>query len=370
MQTPASTMITPPARLQKPNATNDLERMLLRWWDEHRRVLPWRALPGQTADPYAVWLSEIMLQQTTVTSVVAYFSRFLKRWPTIEALAKAPLEEILTAWAGLGYYARARNLHACAQEVVNLHGGRFPQSEAELLRLPGVGPYTAAAIAAIAFDQPCVAQDGNVERVISRLFAVEQPVPRAKPVIKAHAQSFLSHERPGDFAQALMDLGATLCTPRTPDCGCCPLASSCVALRSGLQLKFPVKAEKSPRPQRRGAAFVLLQGERVLLRRRPAKGLLGGMSEFPSTPLAEDVEPGAAQAHAPFGAPWRPLGGSVHHVFTHFSLELTVYLAHAPFEEKARVAEGYRWVNLTNLDGEGLPTLMRKVAVHAQLLHK
>jgi A/G-specific adenine glycosylase len=370
MQTLGLTMITAPARLQKPTATNDLERMLLRWWDQHRRVLPWRALPGHAADPYAVWLSEIMLQQTTVAAVVGFFNKFITRWPTIEALAKAPLEEVLAAWAGLGYYARARNLHACAQEVADLYGGCFPQSEAELLRLPGVGPYTAAAIAAIAFDRACVAQDGNVERVISRLFAVEEPLPRAKPAIKAHAQSFLSHERPGDFAQALMDLGATLCTPRSPDCGRCPLACNCAALRSGLQLNFPVKAQKPPRPQRRGAAFVLLHAERVLLRRRPAKGLLGGMSEFPSTPLGEDVEPSAAKAHAPFGAPWRPLGGVVHHVFTHFSLELTVFMAHAPVREKVRVAEGYRWANLTNLGEEGLPTLMRKVAVHAQLLHK
>ncbi len=363
-------MITAPARLQKSTATNDLERELLRWWDQHRRVLPWRALPGRAADPYAVWLSEIMLQQTTVASVLSFFDKFIARWPTIEALAKAPLQDVLAAWAGLGYYARARNLHACAQVVMDRYGGCFPQSEAELLRLPGVGTYTAAAIAAIAFDHPCVAQDGNVERVISRLFAVEEPLPRAKPVIKARAQSFLSHRRPGDFAQALMDLGATLCTPRAPDCGRCPLGINCAAQRSGLQLKFPVKAEKLPRPQRRGAAFVLLQGGKALLRRRPAKGLLGGMSEFPSTPLTEDVEAGAAKAHAPFEASWRPLVGEVHHVFTHFSLELTVFVAHAPFGEEMRMEEGYRWASFASLDEEGLPTLMRKVAIHAQLLHK
>ena len=316
------------------------------------------------ADPYAVWLSEIMLQQTTVASVTSYFNKFIARWPNVEALASAPLDDVLAAWAGLGYYARARNLHACAREV-SAYGGRFPQSEEDLLRLPGIGPYTAAAISAIAFNRPCVAQDGNVERVVARLFAVEQPLPAAKSVIKTHAQGFLSHQRPGDFAQALMDLGATVCTPRAPGCSRCPLAASCAALRAGRQLDFPVKAQKAARPHRRGAAFVVRRGDEILLRRRPSKGLLGGMSEFPSTPLTQDVEVGAAFGFAPLDAGWRPLTGAVRHVFTHFSLELTVFVADAPNGSTAPL--GCRWAPLARLGQEGLPTLMRKVAEHAGL---
>jgi len=358
-------MVTAFARPRKPVAADDLGGALLRWWDRHRRDLPWRAPPGRTADPYAVWLSEIMLQQTTVASVAGYFNRFKARWPDVEALAKAPLEEILTAWAGLGYYARARNLHACARIVAEQYGGRFPPDEAELLRLPGVGPYTAAAVAAIAFNQPCVAQDGNVERVVARLFAVAEPLPGAKPKIKAHAQSFLSRQRPGDFAQALMDLGATICAPRAPDCENCPLEQSCAARQAGTQLAFPAKAAKAARPHRRGAVFVLRRGDEVLLRSRPAEGLLGGMSEFPSTPLTRDIEPGEARAHAPIKARWREIEGRVRHVFTHFSLELMVFAAEATSPE---LAPGCRWTRAARLGEEALPTLMRKVAVHAGLI--
>jgi len=266
---------------------------------------------------------------------------------------------------GARLYARARNLHACARIVAAQYGGRFPPDEAELLRLPGVGPYTAAAVAAIAFNQPCVAQDGNVERVVARLFAVAEPLPGAKPKIKAHAQSFLSLERPGDFAQALMDLGATICAPRAPDCENCPLEQSCAARRAGTQLAFPVKAPKAARPHRRGAVFVLRRGDEVLLRSRPAKGLLGGMSEFPSTPLTRDIEPGEARAHAPIKARWREIEGGVRHVFTHFSLELTVFVADAASPEPA---PGCRWTRAARLGEEALPTLMRKVAVHAGLI--
>jgi A/G-specific adenine glycosylase len=344
---------------------DDLGGALLAWWDRHRRVLPWRAPPGQMADPYAVWLSEIMLQQTTVASVTGYFNKFMARWPSVEALAGARLEEVLAAWAGLGYYARARNLHACAAIIVKRHGGRFPSNEAELLTLPGVGPYTAAAVAAIAFNRPCVARDGNVERVVARLFAVAQPLPGARATITAHAESFLSRERPGDFAQALMDLGATVCAPRAPDCGRCPLASRCIARRNGTQLDFPVKPPKAARPHRRGAVFVLRRGDRVLLRGRPAKGLLGGMSEFPSTPLTRDVEPGAARAYAPIEARWREIEGGVRHVFTHFSLELTVFVADAAAGDLE--LDG-RWTKASRLGDEALPTLMRKVAVHAGLI--
>ncbi len=320
---------------------------------------------GRRADPYAVWLSEIMLQQTTVASVVGYFNTFMARWPSVEALAGARLGDVLAAWAGLGYYARARNLHACAKIVAERHGGRFPREEARLLELPGVGPYTAAAIAAIAFDAPCVARDGNVERVVARLFAVAEPLPGARATITAHARSFLARERPGDFAQALMDLGATVCAPRGPDCGRCPLETACAARKTGTQLNFPVKPAKKARPHRRGAAFVLLCGESVLLRGRPAKGLLGGMSEFPSTPLSADLEPEGWAVHAPVAAAWREIEGEVRHVFTHFSLELKVFTAKATAMEPA---PGARWTKVTRLGGEALPTLMRKVAVHAGLI--
>jgi len=353
------------AKPRKPVAADDLGDALLRWWDRHRRALPWRAPPGRAADPYAVWLSEIMLQQTTVASVAGYFEKFIARWPTVAALAEAPLEQVLVAWAGLGYYARARNLHACAKIVAEQYGGRFPPDEAELLRLPGVGPYTAAAVAAIAFNRPCVAQDGNVERVVARLFAVAEPLPRAKATIKTHAQSFLSRARPGDFAQALMDLGATVCAPRAPNCRRCPLEQSCASRRAGTQLAFPVKPAKTARPHRRGAVFVLRCGEQLLLRRRLANGLLGGMSEFPSTPLTLDVEPGAARAYAPINARWREIEGGVRHVFTHFSLELTVFVAEAAAADPA--LEG-RWTKVGRLGDEALPTLMRKVAVHAGLI--
>ncbi len=366
MQTSASSavFVAAPARIV---AEKEMGGKLLRWWDENRRVLPWRALPGRAPDPYAVWLSEIMLQQTTVASVMGYFGKFMTRWPDIEALAQAPLEEILAAWAGLGYYARARNLHACAREVVRRYSGRFPQSPQELMTLPGVGPYTAAAIAAIAFDRPCVARDGNVERVVSRLFAVKEPPVRSKKIIDVHAGSFLSLERPGDFAQALMDLGATVCAPRAPVCGRCPLAGDCEALRAGAQSSFPVKAEKPVRPHRRGAVFVLVRGDEVLLRRRPAKGLLGGMSEFPSTPLTHDLSPRAAMAHAPARTAWRRLDGCVRHVFTHFSLDLTVFLSRETEDRKFEVPKGCRWASVARLRDEGLPRLMQKAAVHAEL---
>jgi A/G-specific adenine glycosylase len=354
-------MVTLTASLQKPKAAR-----LLAWYDAHRRDLPWRAKPGETVDPYRVWLSEIMLQQTTVTAVRPYFEAFLARWPTVEALAGAPVDEVMKAWAGLGYYARARNLHACAQSIVSEHGGLFPATEAELLRLPGIGPYTAAAVAAIAFDAPCVALDGNVERVVTRLFAIATPTRLAKAEIKEKTQSFLSQARPGDFAQALMDLGATLCTPRAPSCGICPFIKSCSAFIAGHPEAFPVKPQKSPKPNRRGAVFVLRCGDSVLLRQRAPRGLLGGMTAFPATPFTSNFSIIDACAHAPIETGWRALPGAVSHVFTHFSLELTVFLGHvgppAPFVDDCR------WAAARELGEEGLPTLMRKVAIHAELL--
>lgn len=354
-------MAQAPAKPQKPDP-----EALLAWYDRRRRDLPWRARPGEIADPYAVWLSEIMLQQTTVEAVKPYFAAFLARWPNVAALAGAPLDEVMKAWAGLGYYARARNLHACARRIALEHGGRFPRAESELLDLPGVGPYTAAAIAAIAFDEPCVAMDGNVERVVSRLFAVARPARVAKRELREKARTLLGRERPGDFAQALMDLGATVCTPRSPKCDLCPFLAACEASRRGEAEAFPVKAPKLAKPERKGAAFVLCSGDETLLRTRAAHGLLGGMTEFPSTPFGRDFDPRAARAYAPVETRWRALPGKVEHVFTHFSLELTVFTARlAP---PPPVIENCRWAAAARLEDEGLPTLMRKVAAHAGLI--
>ena len=249
---------------------------MLAWYDRHRRTLPWRAPAGERTDPYRVWLSEIMLQQTTVATVGDYFRRFVERWPTVEALAAAPLDDVLSAWAGLGYYARARNLHACAQAVAERHGGRFPEDEAGLLALPGIGPYTAAAIRAIAFDQPASAVDGNVERVIARLFAIETPLPDAKPEIHARAAELVPQQRAGDYAQAMMDLGATVCTPRNPRCVICPLMDGCRARQLGIAEELPRRAPKADKPTRRGLAFVLAaQGRRHPAAQAADQGAVG-----------------------------------------------------------------------------------------------
>ncbi len=352
-------MIKTPAQSRKPG------QALLAWYDRHRRDLPWRAAPGERADPYAVWLSEIMLQQTTVATVKGYYADFIARWPTVEALAAAPLEEVLSAWAGLGYYARARNLHACALEVVDGHGGRFPESEASLRALPGVGPYTAAAIAAIAFDERCAAIDGNVERVMARLHAIDTPPRQAKPLIREKVEALAPASRAGDFAQALMDLGATVCTPRAPDCGACPLSSHCAAFARGAQQSYPAKAARPAKPMRRGAIFILRRGEEALLRRRPPKGLFGGMNEFPSTPFTQDVGPDEWRRYAPCAARWRALPEPVAHVFTHFSLTATILVARATADASAPA--NCRWASSRELDKEGLPTLMRKAASRAGL---
>ncbi len=340
---------------------------LLAWYDRHRRVLPWRARRGERSDPYRVWLSEVMLQQTTVKTVAPYYARFLARWPTVAALAKASLDDVLRAWAGLGYYARARNLHACARAVVERHGGEFPASLKGLRALPGIGDYTAAAVAAIAFDCAAVPVDGNVERVVARLFAVEQELPAAKPAIKRLAASLLPAQRAGDFAQALMDLGATICSPKRPACALCPWNESCVALARGDQERFPRKARKREGRLRRGAAFVAVRADgRVLLRQRPEKGLLGAMTEVPGSAWAHDFDLACALACAPrfqAKAVWRRLPGVVRHVFTHFPLELTVCTA--PLPRATRAPKGARWVKLTDLPGEALPTVMRKVLAHA-----
>jgi A/G-specific adenine glycosylase len=343
--------------------TQNTSEQLLAWYDRHRRVLPWRAPAGLRTDPYAVWLSEIMLQQTTIAAVIPYFLRFLDRWPTVADLAAAPLDDVLTEWAGLGYYARARNLHACAKAVVERHGGAFPADRAALQALPGIGDYTSGAISAIAFDIPAAAIDGNAERALSRLFAIETPMPAAKPELRAIGESLVPAGRPGDFAQALMDLGATICTPRKPACALCPWRESCQALALGIAETLPRKAAKAVRPHRTGIAFWVVDGTgAVLLRRRAEKGLLGGMMEVPSTEWAAAPSSAAAKAAAPVIADWRVLPGQVRHVFTHFELTLTVWAGRVPGrgDPKAGI-----WVTPDRFGDYALPSLMMKVVRHA-----
>ena len=353
--------------------------LLLDWYDRHRRRLPWRPLPGQRADPYRVWLSEIMLQQTGVKTVGPYFEKFLTRWPDVDALGRASLDDVLRMWAGLGYYSRARNLHACAVAVRRDHGGAFPETEEGLRSLPGIGPYTAAAIAAIAFGRRTMPVDGNIERVVSRLFAVEESLPQAKPLIQELAATLLgvaragdaksragdAKSRAGDSAQALMDLGSSICTPKKPACALCPLNGDCAARVRGDQETFPRKAPKKTGALRRGAAFVVTRGDELLVRTRPEKGLLGGMTEVPTSHwlAAQDDKTALTQAPMLKGiARWRRKAGIVTHVFTHFPLELVVYTASVP--ARARAPEAMRWVPISTLPDEALPNVMRKVIAH------
>jgi A/G-specific adenine glycosylase len=349
---------------QKRRASAPRAGDLLVWYDRHQRKLPWRGKRGDPADPYRVWLSEIMLQQTTVRAVAPYYARFLTRFPTIEQLAHAGLDDVLKLWAGLGYYARARNLHACAKAIVEQHGGRFPREPTALARLPGLGPYTAAAIAAIAFDVPATPVDGNVERVVARLFACEQELPAAKPAIGKLAESLTPETRAGDFAQAMMDLGATICTPKKPACALCPWNDACVAFARGDAESFPRKAAKVEGELRRGAAFVAIRADaHVLARTRPTHGLLGGMTEVPTTPWAPDFDDRNARADAPLPAQWRRVPGVVRHTFTHFPLELTVYKADVPAHIQA--PSGMRFIPLREVADEAFPNLMRKVLARA-----
>lgn len=339
---------------------------LLSWYDRHHRDLPWRVSPpmargGIKANPYHVWLSEVMLQQTTVQAVKAYFEKFVTRWPTVAELAAAPTEDVMAAWAGLGYYARARNLKKCAEAVATDHEGRFPDTEEGLRALPGIGDYTSAAIAAIAFDRPAAVMDGNVERVISRLYAIDAPLPGSKPEMKARVAAMTPAERPGDFAQAMMDLGATICTPKRPSCVLCPFREDCLALATDNPERFPVKAAKKEKPVRIGAAFVAVDRDnRVLLRRRVETGLLGGMTEVPTTGWTARLDGGDTEDHAPFDAHWQPKG-VVTHVFTHFELKLSVF--HATGVE-APANNGW-WEPVANLDAQALPTVMKKVIEQA-----
>ena len=346
-------------------AVTDRPARLLTWYDRHSRQLPWRAPPGVRADPYRVWLSEIMLQQTTVKAVGPYFEKFVTRWPDVESLARASREDVLKLWAGLGYYARARNLHACAVAVVRDHSGAFPDTEQGLRTLPGIGPYTAAAIAAIAFDRRTMPVDGNIERVVSRLFAVEETLPQAKPLIKKAAETLLPKSRAGEAVQALMDLGASICTPKKPFCARCPLMEDCAARAQATQETFPRKPARKTGLRRQGAAFVVSRGEELLVRTRPARGLLGGMTEVPGSDWREEEDTTALkQAPALNGiARWQRKTGVVTHTFTHFPLQLVVYTAQVPLRTKAPA--GMRWVPIATLADEALPKLMRKVIAHA-----
>jgi A/G-specific adenine glycosylase len=353
-------------------AGNDRPALLLAWYDRHRRRLPWRPPAGERADPYRVWLSEIMLQQTGVKTVGPYFEKFVARWPDVAAMARASLDDVLRMWAGLGYYSRARNLQACAVAVARDCGGVFPDTEEGLRELPGIGPYTAAAIAAIAFDRRTMPVDGNIERVVSRLFAVEEALPQAKPVIQELAATLLADSRAGDeksragdSAQALMDLGASICTPKKPACSLCPLNEDCFARARGDQESFPRKAPKKSGELRRGAAFVVTRGEELLVQSRPEKGLLGGMTEVPGSEWRARLDDKAALKQAPElkgFTRWHRKAGIVTHVFTHFPLELVVYTATVP--ARTRAPEGMRWVPVATLADEALPNVMRKVVAH------
>lgn len=331
-----------------------IAKRLLDWYEAHARTLPWRVGPkdraaGVRPDPFHVLLSEVMLQQTTVAAVAPRYRRFVERWPNAAALATSPIEDLLGEWAGLGYYARARNLHRCAEEIVSRHGGVVPDTEEELRALPGIGVYTAAAVAAIAFDRRAVVIDGNVERIVARLFAIDRPLPAAKADIRARADEFWPAERGGEFAEAMMDLGGSVCMPRSPRCGACPLEPQCVAARSGMAEAYPKRAEKVERPLRRGAALALFDSRgRVLLERRPARGLLGGMLGLPGTDWrAEEPDISAwPRSAAPAGA--------VTHVFTHFRLELDVF---AGRDDLRSLKEREEWADPMTVR---LPTVMRK----------
>ena len=342
-----------------PSADKIHSRALLEWYDRNRRRFSWRAAPGRKTDPYRVWLSEIMLQQTTTATVEPYFRAFTQRWPSLEALASASLDEVLHAWQGLGYYARARNLHRCAQIICSRHRGRFPDTETALNALPGIGPYTAAAIAAIAFDRPSTVVDGNVERIVSRLFNVDDPLPESKSRLRQLAATLTPQERAGDYAQAMMDLGATVCLAKKPRCGECPVGHACAGRPSAGQL--PRRVQRPARPTRYGLAFAALRPDgAILLRRRPDKGLLGGLMELPSTPWRDRPWPWpSAQRHAPGEADWQPLTGTVAHSFTHFHLRIDVVVGHVSDGK----IEGV-WCPPGQLSRHALSTAMKKVVRH------
>ncbi len=343
----------------KDNMTAAIE--LLNWYDTNRRRMPWRASLGQKPNPYHVWMSEVMLQQTTVATAGPYFKRFITRWPSVADMARAELDEVLLGWAGLGYYARARNLHKCSRVIINQYGGRFPDQEAELLKLPGIGRYTAAAIAAIAFGKPAAVMDVNVERVMARLYSVSDPLPACKPTLYNHVLDMTPTFRPGDYAQAVMDLGATVCTVRKPKCDLCPWTKRCQG--KNIAEFIPLKRSKPKRQTRRGIAFWITNpAGAVLLRRRPEKGLLGGMMEVPSTNWVEGALPDrktAAMAAPLQMANWDEISGTVRHTFSHFHLELNVVTASV--DEVHAAPQDCRWCQPREFEEHALPSVMRKV---------
>ena len=337
-------------------STDTIATDLLAWYDHQARVLTWRSPPGTPPpEPYRVWLSEVMLQQTTVAAVGPYFAKFLARWPTVLDLAAAEDAEVMAAWAGLGYYARARNLLACARAVA-ARGGAFPETEEQLRELPGLGAYTAAAVAAIAFGKRATVVDANVERVVARLFAIGEPLPAARKAIRARAEELTPDQRAGDFAQAMMDLGATVCTSRNPRCLLCPLAESCAGRRQGAE-QFPVKPAKAPKPQRRGQAYWIERAGSVWLVQRPGSGMLGGMRALPDDGWAARAD---GSGVAPLSGQWSP-AGSVRHSFTHFDLDLQLML-YSGGDLDRLVADSGEWWPLDRIVEAGLPTLFAKAA--------
>jgi A/G-specific adenine glycosylase len=333
----------------------------LAWWDRCRRTLAWRAEPGETPDPYRVWLSEVLLQQTTAQAAAPYYQTFIAKWPSVEDLAVAPLEDVMSAFAGLGYYSRARNLHACAKEIAH-RGGRFPSEESELRTLPGVGAYTAAAIAAIAFGRQTTPVDGNIARVLARLLTVEKPIARARDELAAAARALAPSVRAGDFAQALMDIGATLCRPRTPACSLCPLAEDCAAFRAGAPEAYPRRVEVKARLHRQGAAFFVRRSDGAFLaRRRPPHGLLASTVELPGTPWTAEGPGDEVHNDAPIVAGWRRLPGTVEQGFTHFVLMLTLYAA----EFEGEAPDQHFWVAREAVGAAGFSNVMRKAVEHA-----
>ena len=346
---------------EKPSDT-DLPAILLAWYDQHARQMPWRVGPlarksGVLPDPYAVWMSEIMLQQTTVATVRSYFERFQARWPTVADLAAAKDADVMGEWAGLGYYARARNLLKCARVVVDQHGGTFPADHAALLKLPGVGPYTAAAVASIAFDMYFTVLDGNVERVMARMYDIHTPLPAAKPELMDKASALTPPQRPGDYAQAVMDLGATICSPKSPACGICPWRDPCAARAAGTMAELPKKTPKKAKPVRHGTVYLARRADGAwLLETRPEKGLLGGMLGWPGSTW-EDVSVDLPLGVPPLKADWQKLAGDVRHTFTHFHLILSVQIA--AVDEGTRPSLG-QFIPSEDFRPSDLPTVMRK----------
>ncbi|MDC1062717.1 A/G-specific adenine glycosylase [Hellea sp.] len=344
--------------MKKNKKVLQMQSKLLAWYDLNGRTLPWRLRPedklaGKVADPYSVWLSEIMLQQTTIAHATPYWERFISEFPTVSDLADSKRERIMTMWSGLGYYARARNLHKCAQLIRDQYSGFFPKNESELLKLPGIGPYAAAAIAAICFDEPTNIVDGNVERVISRIFKIEDPLPKYRNIYRNKAGDLAPIDRPGDYGQALMDLGSTICTPKSPKCTECPWEAFCAAKKVGAQVIYPIKVKKNKIMTRYGAVFILINNGAVFIKQRPDNGLLGGMMGFPSTPWDENKIQSIKSA--PVNKNWEKCPELVFHTFSHFKLELEVYRAQGALDDNQGI-----WADIENIGSYALPTVMLK----------